>query len=97
MNFRCISNSARINALELPSNNTVTSKESTNDKRERGDMQIIECPICGTSCGKRYPSTETDPAFCEGIGENFSSSEAGFGVWCCSQDCLDKYNEGAMQ
>jgi hypothetical protein len=49
----------------------------------------IICP-CGDVCGKRYPATEVDPGFAEGIGENFTSED---GAWHCSQDCLDENND----
>ena len=42
MNSRYILSSAKTNALELLSSNTATSKESTNDKRERGDMSWMD-------------------------------------------------------
>jgi len=46
----------------------------------------ILCPVCGTVCGKRYPSTWDEPGFCEGVGENFVLGM----VWHCSQSCLDQ-------
>jgi hypothetical protein len=52
----------------------------------------ILCPMCDEVCGKYYPATEIDPGFCEGIGENFITVDAsGFGVWHCSQTCLDEH------
>ena len=51
-------------------------------------MRIIECPICGNSCGKEFPADDTDPAFREGKGENFSLPD---GTWFCSPECLDEF------
>ena len=53
----------------------------------------IICPSCEESCGKEYPADHTDPGYREGIGENFTTQNGtDFGVWHCSQNCLDQAN-----
>jgi hypothetical protein len=52
-------------------------------------MTHILCASCGEYCGKLYPPTDTDPAFREGKGENFVTSDR---EWCCSEECLDTMN-----
>jgi hypothetical protein len=51
--------------------------------------EIIHCIACTAPCGKVIPADDTDPSYCEGVGENFTTAE---GDWCCSQKCLDIYN-----
>ena len=49
----------------------------------------IPCAQCQERCGKEILATMTDPAYREGVGENFSTAE---GIWFCSADCLDEYD-----
>ena len=47
----------------------------------------IYCFQCHEPCGKEYSATSTDPAFAEGIGEDFRDSR---NVWHCSEKCLSR-------